>query len=88
MAVRDAALSNIPVPDVVHVEEVALPPRVPESVWLVPEQIVASVPALTVAAALMESIIASFTAGQMPAGSFVVSKSVTLPAVMSEAEGV
>ena len=49
---------------------------------------VASTPALTVAAGFMVSTIASFTAGQGPAGSLVVSVKVTVPAVISAAEGV
>ena len=88
VAVSDAELLKVPVPEVVQVEEVALPPRVPDNAYMLPEQIVASTPALTVAAGLIVSIIASFTAGQMPAGSFVVNVNVTAPKVMSAADGV
>ena len=84
----DVASLNVPVPDVVQVEEVALPPRVPDKVCVEPEQMVASMPALTVAAGLIVNTIASLAAGQGPEGSFVVMVNVTEPAVISAAEGV
>ena len=49
---------------------------------------VTSLPALTVAAGFIESTIASLTAGQGPAGSFVVKVNVTVPDVISAEEGV
>jgi hypothetical protein len=49
---------------------------------------VALLPALTVETGLMVSNIASLTAGQVPGGSLVVSVKVTLPAVISAADGV
>jgi hypothetical protein len=55
---------------------------------MLPEHIVASAPALTVAAGLIFNTIASETAGQGPAGLFVVMVSVTDPAVISAADGV
>ena len=79
---------KVPVPLVVQVELVALPPRAPDSSWVLPEHIVASLPALAVAAASMVSTMASEAAGQGPAGSFVVIVRVTVVAVMSAAEGV
>ncbi len=82
------ATSKVPVPDVVHVDEVALPPRDPESVCVVPEQIVASLPAFVVATGLIVKTIASFTDGQGPAGSFEVIVSVTDPEIISAADAV
>ena len=83
-------LLNVPVPDVVQVLLAALPPRVPERVWVLPKHIVASTPALTVAIGLIVNTIASFTAeqGPAPSGSLVVIVKVTVLAVMSAAEGV
>ena len=49
---------------------------------------VASLPALTVAVGLMVNTIASETAGQGPAGSLVVMVNVTVPEVISAADGV
>jgi hypothetical protein len=49
---------------------------------------IASAPALAVAAGLIVSNIASVTAGHGPAGSFVFIVSVTEPAVISAADGV
>ena len=81
-------LLNVPVPDVVQVLLAALPPRVPDKVWVLPEHIVASIPALTVAVGFIVSTIASLTAEQGPTGLSVVIVNVTVPAVMSAAEGV
>jgi len=50
VAVSNAALSNVPVPEVVHTEEVALPPIEPESRYVLPEQMIASAPPFTVPA--------------------------------------
>ena len=74
---------KVPVPEVVHAEEVALPPLVPASVYVLPWQIAASAPAFAVAALLIVSTIVSDAAGQGPVGSFVVMARVTEPAVMS-----
>jgi len=54
----------------------------------VPAQIVASVPALTVAAGLIVKTIASLSEGQGPVGSFDVIVSVTDPDEISETDGV
>jgi len=81
-------LLNVPVPDVVHVDEVALPLREPESACVLPEQIVALLPAFTIAAALIVKIITSLTAVHVPTGSFVVIVRVTDPEVISAADGV
>ena len=82
------ASSNVPSPDFVHVLLVALPPLVPKRVYVLPEHIVASAPALAVAAAFIVSIIASVAAGHGPAGSSVVIVKVTVPIVISVAPGV
>ncbi|MDQ3051523.1 MAG: hypothetical protein M3Q95_11600 [Bacteroidota bacterium] len=55
---------------------------------MLPEQIVASKPALTVAVGLILNTIASLTALQVPTGSLVVNVSVTVVAVISAGEGV
>jgi hypothetical protein len=88
IAPNRATLLNVPVPDVDQVEEVALPPITPAKVNVLPEQIVAFEPADAVAAWLMVKIIASLTAPQGPAGSFVVRVNVTEPAAISAALGV
>ena len=88
MAAKSDASLKIPVPEVVHVELTALPPLVPERVYVLPWQMTASAPALAVAARLMVNIIASKAAGQGPGGSLVVRVNVTLPVAMSAAEGV
>src|SRR6188768_1576211 len=49
VALSNVALLNVPIPEVVHVEDVALPPRIPESVKVLPAQMVASIPAFVVA---------------------------------------
>ena len=87
-AVSDVALSKVPVPDVVHVDETALPPIVPDNEFVFPEHMTTSAPAFAVAARLMFNTMASLAAGQGPAGSFDVIVNVTLPAVISAAEGV
>ena len=48
-AVRTVALLNVPVPDVDQVDDVAPPPIIPFKEYVLPEHIVASEPALTVA---------------------------------------
>ena len=50
MALTSDALLKVPVPDVVQVEVEAPPPRVPDKVYVLPEQMEALLPALTVAA--------------------------------------
>ena len=55
---------------------------------MLPEQIVASTPALTVAMGFMVKTIASLTAEQGPAGSLVVMVNVTERADISAADGV
>jgi hypothetical protein len=87
-AVSDVALLNVPVPEVVHVELVAPPPIEPAIVNVVPEQMVASIPAFAVAGLLIVNTIASETAGHGPVGSLVVNVRVTDPAVTSAADGV
>jgi hypothetical protein len=87
VAVADVELLNDPDPDVVHVNDVAPPPIEPPRVKVLPAQIVPSIPAFAVAALLMVRTIASDTALQDPAGSFVVIVSVTEPAVISAADG-
>ena len=69
-------------------ELAALPPLVPDSVCVLPEQIVASTPALTVAIELIVKTIASLTAEQGPTGSLVVMVRVTERAAISAADGV
>ena len=49
---------------------------------------VAFAPATTVGAGLMVNVIVAVTAGQGPAGSFVVIVRVTVPAAISAADGV
>ncbi len=73
---------------VVHVDEEADPPRVPESVPVDPSHIVASIPAEAVAAVLMVSVIRSLTALQGPEGSSLNIVSTTEPALISAEEGV
>ncbi len=76
----------MPVPEVVHVEEVALPPVVPDKVKLLPAQIVSFAPAFTVATGFIVNTMRSFEAGQGPAGSFVVNVKETDPEIISAAE--
>ena len=64
MAVGELALLNIPVPEVIHVIEVAPPPNVPPSVTAAPLQEVLSVPASTVAAALTRMLAEAVGLGQ------------------------
>jgi hypothetical protein len=82
--------AKVPVPDVDQVAELAPPPILPDVVKVDPSQAVSSVPAETVAAGSMVSIMSSVAAvqGPAPSGSSVVMVSVTLPAAMSAAEGV
>ena len=87
-AVSMVASSKVPVPEVVHVELVALPPRVADKMWLLPEQMFASVPAFTDAAVFIVNTIASLADTQGPAGSFVVIVKVTVPEEISAADGV
>jgi uncharacterized protein with FMN-binding domain len=82
------ALAKVPVPEVVQVEDVALPPMDPLRVAVLPEQIVCADPAAAVAAGLIVKVIKSVAAEQGPAGSLVVMVKVTDPAAMSAAEGV
>ena len=70
-ALTSEALLNVPVPEVVQVEEVAAPPLEPASVVVLPAQMVTLAPALTVAIGLIVSVIAEVAAGQGPAGSSV-----------------
>ena len=55
---------------------------------MLPEQMVASTPALTIATGFIVKTKASLTEGQTPAGSSVVSVKVAVPAATSSAEGV
>jgi hypothetical protein len=87
-ALTSVALLKVPVPEVVQVEDVAAPLRVPAKVYVLPEQIVASLPALVIAPGLIVSTIASLTAGQIPGGLSVVRVNVTVPDVISAADGV
>lgn len=75
------ALVMLPVtPTMLHVPLLAAPPmEEPVRVYAEPEHIVASVPALAVAVAFTVSTISSLTAGQVPAGSLVVRRKVTVP---------
>ena len=82
------ALLNVPVPLVVQVADAAPPPIIPLNVRVLVEQIVSSIPALTVTAGFMVNNKASFTAAQGPDGSFVVNVNVTEPAEISAALGV
>jgi hypothetical protein len=85
----DAALAKVPVPVVVHVEEVADPPLAPVSDTVITEEHTFwSLPALTVATGLMVNVRASLTAPHTVGGLFVVSVSVTLPADLSAPLGV
>src|SRR5690606_15229653 len=67
---------------------VALPPIVPASVAVVRAHIDNGAPASTVGAGLMVITTSSLTASHTPAGSSVVSVSVTVPAAMSPGPGV
>ena len=69
-------------------EEVALPPITPASVYVPPAQIVAAEPAVAVAAGLIVNTIVLVTKPQGPAGSLVVKVNVTEPAAISAADGV
>ena len=78
---------NVPVPPD-HVAVVAEPPIVPASVTVLLPHIVCAGPASTVAAGLIVITTLSDAAGHAPAGSLVVSVSVTVPAATSAADGV
>ena len=80
---------NVPVPEVVHKEEVADPPIDPSVANVDPSQIVAAAPAEVVAIGLMVKTMASIAAAQGPApsGSSVVIVKVTPNAAISAAEG-
>src|SRR5687768_3500321 len=82
VAAGSAALSNVPVPLVVQVVLDAPPPLEPDNVKVLPAHIDVSAPALTTAAAFIESTIASFAGAHGPD---VVSVSVTPPVEMSAA---
>jgi hypothetical protein len=81
---------NVPVPEVVQTTLEADPPITPVSVYPKYAQIVASVPADTVAIGLIVKVIASTAAAQGPApsGSLDVIVRVTVPSAMSAASGV
>ena len=81
------ASSKVPLPDLVQVELLALPPRVPDKVWVLPAHIVASIPAPTVAIGLIVSTMSLFTEVHGPVGSSVVMVKVIVPEVMSAADG-
>src|SRR5690606_40367369 len=88
-ALSRLALLNVPSPSKVdHVALVALPPIVPASVAVVPAHIDNGAPASTVGAGLMVITTSSLTASHTPAGSSVVSVSVTVPAAMYPGPGV
>ena len=90
MALSRVALSNVPVPELAQKELVALAPLIPASVYVLPAQMVASGPALAVVPGLIVKTIEETAAvqGPAPSGSLVVRVRVTLPAVISAAEGV
>ena len=63
---------KVPVPLVVHVADVPEPPKEPDMVAVVPEQMVWFEPALTVADGSIFKVMLAEAAGHGPAGSFVV----------------
>ena len=81
-------LSNVPSPDVVHIDDVADPPLTPLRETVLPEQIVWAGPASIVGAAWMVIITLSLAGRQGPAGSLVVKVNVTLVFAMSVGPGV
>src|SRR5690606_12668126 len=87
-ALRRFSLLNVPSPELDQTADVAEPPITPDSVTLSPEQMVTGAPASTVAKGLMVKTTLSDTDGHAPAGSLVVSVSVTVPAAISPALGV
>ena len=88
VAPGNEALSKVPVPAVVQVIVEADPPKPPDNVYVEPEHITSSDPAVAVGVKLNVNSIASVTKGQGPAGSSVVIVSVTSPAAISAADGV
>ena len=52
MALSKFGLLNVPVPELLHVDELAFPPIEPDSVYVLPAQILADGPELAVAAGL------------------------------------
>src|SRR5690606_14361999 len=83
MALRLEALSKAPSPRAVdHVAEVALPPMVPLRGAVSMAQMVSGAPASTVAAGSIVMTTSADAATQGPAGSLVVSVSVTVPAAI------
>ena len=86
-AINDES-SNVPVPEVVQVIELAPPPNVPDNVTVLLEQIVASLPALTTETGFMVNSNVSIACVHIPDGSFVVRINETEPAIISFADGV
>ena len=70
--------------------ELVLPLIVPGNVYVLPEQIIASIPALTTAIGLISISIESviIVQGPVPSGSLLEITNVTEPANISAAEGV
>lgn len=79
---------NVPSPEVDHVALVAALPKVPASVAVPSEQMVWAGPASTATEAFIVMTMLSLTDTHGPVGSFVVSVSVTVPAVTSPDPGV
>ena len=71
---------NVPL-GALHVELVAPPPRLPDKATVPPAQTVLGGPAFAVALPTVTTMVETL-AGQIPAGSFDVSVSVTVPLVM------
>ena len=88
VAVTDVGGVKTPVPGVVQVEELAPPPIPPNRPKVLPEHIVASSPALTVAAGFIVNTITSLADKQEPEGSLVVMVKVTTVPLISLADGV
>ncbi len=86
--VNELALVNEPVPDDVQVTPALLLADEPAVMFTAPvfEQVVIAVPALTVGAALIVTVLVDVTFEQ-PVFPVAVSVNVTLPAVMSAADG-
>jgi hypothetical protein len=87
VAFRSVASLKVPL-GALHEAEVAPPPMVPAIEMLPFAQTLWSGPALTVASGLIVRTNDADAEGHGPAGSFVVSVSVTAPAVLSPADGV
>jgi hypothetical protein len=64
MAASRESLLNVPVPEVVQRDEMALPPLEPDTAYVLPAQIVASAPALQVAAGWAATVTESLTEEQ------------------------